>query len=146
MASLMRGLPILLTVLVALTAMVSSSPIPATSPNPNTLLGRMSAAIFADFPVNVIFLGGANQFGGWVPTDGSFHSTSDILCLDEPAGTTGACGIPTVDFIGVATGSGPCSFVGTNGFSATMQGNAGDGWYTVGPPQQIIMVACGSAS
>jgi hypothetical protein len=97
----------------------------------------------ADFPVNVVFLGGSNQYGGWVPVDAAWHSMADILCIDEPAGSTGACSIPTVDDIGVATGDGPCSFVGVNGFSATVSGASGSGWYSVGPPQQLLMAACG---
>ena len=88
-------------------------------------------------------LGGAQQFGMWVPPDGTWYDLCNIECLDLPAYATGPCCSPTIDNIGVAAGNGPCSFVGSDGFSAVVSGNSGTGYYTVGPPQSLVSAACG---
>jgi hypothetical protein len=67
---------------------------------------------------------------------------SSIICLDEPAYALGACDGPTIDMIGIASGTGPCSFVGINGWSATIPANA-EGYTVVGPPQRMVMAKCG---
>jgi hypothetical protein len=88
-------------------------------------------------------IGGSQSFGMWVPPDGTWYNLGNIQCLDEPAYAIGPCNSPTIDQIGVATGNGPCSFVGYNGWSATLSGAAGEGFQTVGPPQRIMQAACG---
>jgi hypothetical protein len=133
---------IVLLSILAVLQNASSSPVPAPIAVPASLQATKFASA-ADFPVNVIFVSGPAQFGMWVPRDGVFYSTASLTCLNMPAYTYGACSIPTVDQIGVVAGNGPCSFVGSNGFWNTIQGTAGEGFYTVGPPQVITYVSCG---
>lgn len=132
-------------VYLSLLSLSLSTPLPNTSPNWNNLKSRtpLTAAAFTDWPTNVIMLGGAQEFGMWIPHDGNWYDLSSIQCLDLPAYALGACDSPTIDNIGVAAGYGPCSFVGSNGFRITIPGVAGDGYYTVGPPQTIQLAACG---
>ncbi len=89
-------------------------------------------------------LGGSQSFGGYIPPDGTWYQLSTIDCLDLPAYAVGPCDSATIDQIGVAAGDGPCSFVGINGWSSTMSGAAGEGYMTVGPPQRIVLMKCGS--
>jgi hypothetical protein len=91
-------------------------------------------------------MGGSQSYGLWVPTDGSWYDLGNIECLGEPANAIGDCNDITVDQIGVVAGNGPCKFVGIAGYSATIPGNPGDGYYTVGPPQNIMSAACGPVS
>jgi hypothetical protein len=99
-----------------------------------------------DWPTNVVMLGGSQTYGAWIPPDGTWYYLSAITCLDMPAYATGPCDSPTIDQIGVASGNGPCSFVGINGWGATLSGEAGEGYETVGPPQRIVLGKCGSSS
>lgn len=122
--------------------LVFSTPVPAPVPEAEALKAT-SFNVATDFPVNIIFESGPAQFGMWVPHDGVFYPTWSLTCLNLPAYTYGACSIPTVDLIGVVAGNGPCSFVGSNGFWSTIAGVAGEGFYTVGPPQTITYIACG---
>ena len=103
----------------------------------------VSAAAFADWATNVVMLGGSQSYGMWVPPDGTWYDLGTITCLDLPAYAEGPCNSPTIDNIAVAVGNGPCSFVGSNGFEATLSGAAGSGYYTVGPPQTIVSAKCG---
>jgi hypothetical protein len=97
----------------------------------------------ADWPTNVILTAGDQFLGMLIPKDGNLHQLSEFRCLELPAYAVGPCNTPSVDLIGVAAGSGPCSFSGYDGFNQTLPGLAGDGFYTVGPPQALIQVACG---
>ena len=75
--------------------------------------------------------------------DGSWYDLGTIECLGTPANAVGDCNDITVDKIGVVAGDGPCSFSGISGWTTTMLGDAGDGWTTVGPPQNIMAAKCG---
>ena len=127
----------------------SANPIVRKSLNPQLIKARSPLtldAFAADadaWPTNVIFLGGSQSYGLWVPTDGTWYDLSNIECLGMPANAIGDCNDMTVNDIGVIAGNGPCRFVGMLGYSATIPGNAGDGYYTVGPPQNIMSAACG---
>ena len=125
--------------------MACANPLRAMSkrePDSSPLFSRepVSTSAFADWPVNVVFQGGSQSYGLWVPQDGAWYNLCDIQCLDLPAYATGACCYTTVDRIGVGSGYGPCSFVGANGWTATITGNSG--YYTVGPPQTLVSVSC----
>lgn len=130
----MRAIQLFAILIPALTV---ATPVPAPEPAP------VSADAFADFPVNVIMLAGAAQFGAWIPHDGIWRASSTMTCLNAGANSYGACSTPSYDHVGVVAGNGPCSFIGRNGFFATLQGNAGEGFATIAPPQQITWVACG---
>lgn len=129
-------------------AVVHSSPVPAHqlfSPTEPVLIPRspVSADAFADnWPTNVVMLGGSETYGMWVPQDGQWHDVGSINCLDDPAYNVVDCGTVTIDNIGVVNGYGPCTFVGSNGWSASLSGNSSAGYQTVGPPQTISMVWC----
>jgi hypothetical protein len=134
---------------VTLIALTAASPITNMSKriadyNPLVKREPVTATAFADWPTNVVMQGGSQSYGAWIPPDGSWYDLCDIMCLDLPAYATGPCCHTTVDRIGVAVGNGPCSFVGADGFSATLSGDAGSGYYTVGPPQTLISAACGT--
>ena len=92
----------------------------------------------ADWPTNVVLTAGDQSLGTLIPPDATLHQLAEFTCLELPAYAT-----PSVDLIGIAAGSGPCTFLGRDGFSQTLSGLAGEGFYTVGPPQALIQVACG---
>lgn len=87
--------------------------------------------------------GGSQTYGLWVPMDGTWYDLGSITCLGLPAYAEGPCDGVTIDQIGVVAGDGPCSFLGNDGYSATLPGDAGDGYFTVGPPQNIMSAKCG---
>ena len=97
----------------------------------------------ADWPTNVILTAGDQFLGTLIPQDGTLHQLAEFTCLELPAYAVGPCNTPSVDQIGIAVGSGPCTFLGRDGFSQILSGLAGEGFYTVGPPQALIQVACG---
>jgi len=129
----------------------SAGPMVRKSLNPNSLKARSPltndafAADAADWPTNVVFVGGSQTYGLWVPDDGAWYDLGNIECLGLPANAIGDCNSVTINQIGVVAGYGPCSFVGNAGYSATIAGNPGDGYYTVGPPQNIMSAACGTS-
>ena len=146
MSSILKSSMMVFTALFV--TITSATPLPGMSRriadyNPLTPRAPITAAAFSDWPTNVVMLGGSQQFGMWVPPDGTWYNLCKIQCLDLPAYATGPCCSPTIDNIGVAAGNGPCSFVGWNGFSATISGASGSGYYTVGPPQTLVSAACG---
>lgn len=96
-----------------------------------------------DWPTNVLFVGGSQTYGLWVPTDGVWYDLGTIVCLGLPAYALGDCDGIAVDQIGVIAGNGPCSFTGISGYTVTVPGNPGDGYTTVGPPQNILAAQCG---
>ncbi|KAK5050024.1 hypothetical protein LTR84_004144 [Exophiala bonariae] len=125
----------------------SATPIVRKSLNPKFLQARSplaTAAFASDWPTNVIMLGGSQSYGLYIPVDGTWYDFENIQCLGLPAYAIGDCNDITVDNIGVVAGNGPCSFVGNAGWAGTLQGNAGEGYYTVGPPQTIIRGKCGN--
>ena len=97
----------------------------------------------ADWPTNVILMAGDQLLGTLIPRDGTLHQLAEFTCLELPAYAVGPCNTLSVDLIGIAAGSGPCTFLGRDGFSQTLPGLAGEGFYTVGPPQALIQVTCG---
>ncbi|KAH0848411.1 hypothetical protein AYO21_05106 [Fonsecaea monophora] len=141
----------LLSVLItaSLLTTASATPVVRKSLNPKFLRTRSplsNAAFSEDWPTNVVMVGGSQTYGFWVPTDGTWYELGNIECLGLPAYAIGDCNDVTIDQIGVVAGYGPCSFVGNNGYSSTLDGDAGDGYYTVGPPQNIMAAACGPSS
>lgn len=125
----------------------SATPVVRKSLNPKYLQSRSplaTAAFATDWPTNVVMLGGSQSYGLWIPVDGTWYDFENIECLGLPAYAIGDCNDITVDNIGVVAGNGPCSFVGNAGWAGTIQGNAGEGYYTVGPPQTIIRGKCGN--
>jgi len=147
----MYSIAILVTWIATLLGIAFANPIVRKSLNPQRLKVRSPltndafAASADSWPTNVVFVGGSQSYGAWVPTDGSWYDLGNIECLGEPANAIGDCNDMTVNQIGVIAGYGPCSFVGYAGYSATLPGNPGDGYYTVGPPQNIMSAACGPA-
>lgn len=135
----------------ALISVTSANPIVRKSLNPRIFKARSPltndafAADASDWPTNVVMVGGSQTYGMWVPTDGAWYDLGNIECLGLPANAIGDCNDVTINQIGVVAGYGPCSFVGNAGYSATLPGNPGDGYYTVGPPQNIMSAACGPA-
>jgi len=97
-----------------------------------------------DWPTNVVMVGGDQTYGLWVPEDGNWYDMSTLTCLGVPADVEGPCNSITIDQIGVVAGYGPCSFAGADGYASTLDGDSGDGYYTVGPPQTISLAMCGS--
>lgn len=113
---------------------------------PGSLMARSpvsNEAFSTDWATNVVMVGGSQTYGMYVPEDGVWHDLGAIECLGIPANAIGPCNGITIDQIGVVAGYGPCSFVGNNGYSATLDGAAGEGYYTVGPPQNILSARCG---
>jgi hypothetical protein len=102
----------------------------------------ISASAMDAWPTNVIMLGGSETYGMWVPQDGEWHDVGDIMCLDVPAYNIVNCGSVTIDNVGVVEGYGPCTFIGSTGWSASVSGASGAGYKTVGPPQTISQVWC----
>jgi len=130
----------------SLLGIASANPIARNSLNPKLLKARSpltNDAFSENWPTNVVMVGGSQTYGMWVPTDGTWYDLGNIECLGLPAGAIGDCNGVTIDEIGVVAGYGPCSFVGNAGYSATLPGKPGDGYYTVGPPQNIMSAACG---
>jgi hypothetical protein len=143
----MTPLNILLTLLATLT-LTTSTPLRAPtlpiSPSTPRLHRRspVSATSFSssDWPTNIVMVGGAETYGMWIPQDGQWHETYLYDCLDVPAYNIVNCAGVTIDYIGVASGYGPCSLTGVSGWSATLDG--GSGYVTVGPPQLIVAAMC----
>lgn len=146
----MYSIALLVTLVATLLNIASTNPIVRKSLNPQLIKARSpltNDAFAADadaWPTNVIFLGGSQSYGLWVPPDGAWYDLGNIECLGMPANAIGDCNDVTIDHIGVIAGYGPCRFVGMLGYSATIPGNPGDGYYTVGPPQNIMSAACGA--
>ena len=124
---------------------VASTPVVRKSLNPSFLKVRspISNEAFSDWPTNVVMVGGSQTYGMWVPMDGTWYDLGSIQCLGLPAYAIGPCNSITIDQIGVVAGDGPCSFIGVSGYTVTMPGDAGDGYQTVGPPQEILSAKCG---
>ena len=130
---------LLVSWIATLPSMASAPPIVKKSLNLSLLNARspLTSAAFAtenDWPTNVVMEGGSQIYGMWIPTDCTWHDVGSIECLGLPAYAIGDCNDVTIDHIGVVAGNGPCTFVGNAGYSATIAGNAGDGYQTVGPP------------
>ncbi|KAJ9615049.1 hypothetical protein H2200_001123 [Cladophialophora chaetospira] len=144
----MYSIAILITWIATLLNLAFANPIVRKSLNPQLLKARssLSAEAFAaaadTWATNVVFVGGSQTYGGWVPPDCSWYDLGNIECLGLPANAIGDCNDMTVNQIGVIAGYGPCSFVGNAGYSATLAGKAGDGYQTVGPPQNIMSATC----
>lgn len=112
----------------------------------NKARSPVSASAFAaadDWPTNVVFTGGSQSYGLWVPPDGKWYDFENIQCLGTPAYAIGDCNDITIDQIGVVAGNGPCTFATSTGSYITVAGNPGDGFTTVGPPQRMLGAACG---
>jgi len=145
----MISISLLIVSIVSLLGLASATPIVRKSLNPKYIQARspLTAAAFStastDWPTNVVMVGGFQTYGMWVPTDGAWYDLGNIECLGVPADAIGDCNDITINEIGVVAGYGPCSFVGNAGYSSTLPGNPGDGYYTVGPPQNIMSAACG---
>ncbi|KIW12291.1 hypothetical protein PV08_09568 [Exophiala spinifera] len=137
-----------LCLILSLLDLTSATPIVRKSLNPNYLQKRYpvttsSFATDSEWPTNVLFLGATQTYGFWVPMDGSWYDLGGITCLGLPAYAEGPCNGMTINAVGVVAGDGPCSFLGNDGYSATLAGDAGDGWFAVAPPQNIISAKCG---
>ncbi|KAJ9622130.1 uncharacterized protein PV06_05800 [Exophiala oligosperma] len=129
--------------------LASASPVVRKSLNPKYVQKRSPvtasafAATDAEWPTNVLFTGASQTYGLWVPMDGAWYDLGGITCLGLPAYAEGPCNGVTINAVGVVAGDGPCSFLGNDGYSATLPGNAGDGWFAVAPPQNIMSAKCG---
>jgi len=147
----MYSIAILITWIATLLGIAAANPIVRKSLNPQLIKARSPltndafAADATSWPTNVVFIGGSQTYGAWVPTDGTWYNLGNIECLGLPANAIGDCNDMTVNQIGVIAGYGPCSFIGYAGYSATLAGAAGDGYSTVGPPQNIMSAKCGPA-
>lgn len=143
----MYTITLLFTFIISLLGLASANPVVRKSLNPALIRVRSADVAFSvdstDWPTNVVMLGGSQTYGMWVPTDGTWYDLGGITCLGIPAVATGACNDIVIDHIGVVAGNGPCSFVGLAGWSATLPGKSGDGYWTVGPPQNMMSAACG---
>lgn len=145
----MYPVAILVVCVATLLGLTLANPIIRKSLNPQLLKVRSpltsdAFAASADaWPTNVVMVGGSQTYGMWVPTDGAWYDLGNIECLGLPANAIGDCNDVSVNEIGVVAGYGPCRFVGNAGYSATIPGKPGDGYYTVGPPQNIMSAACG---
>ena len=95
----------------------------------------------ADWQANLFLTAGDQYLGTLIPRDGTLHQLAAFTCLELPAYAVGPCNTLSVDSIGIAAGSGLCTFLGRDGFSQTLSGLAGEGFYTVGTPQALIQVA-----
>ena len=95
----------------------------------------------ADWQTNTVMLGGSQSYGFYLPDDGNWHDLSEFQCLDLPAYAIGPCDSPTIDQIGLLAGQ-SCTFIGTDGWTATLSGAVGEGFSTVGPPQRVVMGKC----
>jgi hypothetical protein len=127
--------------------LASATPI-VKSLNPSFLKVRspLTDEAFAsdtDWPTNVVMVGASQTYGMWVPMDGTTYDLGQITCLGLPAYAEGPCNGVTIDQIGVVAGDGPCTFKGNDGYIETVPGVAGDGYYTVAPPQNIMFATCG---
>lgn len=144
--------PLTLLPLTLLVSIASASPLftrQSTSPAKPYILTRspVSADAFSsDWPTNIVMVGGAETYGMWIPQDGAWHDTSQYSCLDVPAYNVVNCAGVTIDYIGVASGYGPCTLTGITGWSATLSGNSGSGYTSVGPPQLIVGAQCALAA
>ncbi|KAL2444804.1 hypothetical protein ABEF95_017273 [Exophiala dermatitidis] len=134
----------------ALLSLTSASPVPVVrkSLNPKMIKIRspVSNTDFSssdDWPTNVVMIGGSQTYGMWVPADGTTYDLGTIECLGVPAYAIGDCNDITIDKIGVVVGYGPCKLTGNAGYSQVIEGAAGEGYQTVGPPQNILTAACG---
>ncbi|KAL6250688.1 hypothetical protein RBB50_002991 [Rhinocladiella similis] len=137
-----------LCLVLSLLDLASATPVVRKSLNPNRLRTRspVTASAFAtdtEWATNVLFLGASQTYGLWVPMDGSWYDLGGITCLGLPAYAEGPCNGVTINAVGVVAGDGPCSFLGNDGYSATLPGDAGDGWFPVAPPQNIMSAKCG---
>lgn len=131
-------------------SIISANPIVRKSFNPKMMKVRSPSPVsnsdFAssvDWPTNVVMVGGSQTYGLWVPADGTTYDLGKIECLGVPAYAIGDCNDITIDKIGVVAGFGPCKFTGNAGYSQVVEGAAGEGYQTVGPPQNILTAACG---
>eukprot|EP01099_Mayorella_cantabrigiensis_P006674 TRINITY_DN5651_c0_g1_i1.p1 TRINITY_DN5651_c0_g1~~TRINITY_DN5651_c0_g1_i1.p1 ORF type:complete len:146 (-),score=15.90 TRINITY_DN5651_c0_g1_i1:464-901(-) len=127
----------------------SATPMVRNGIFPSFLKARspISTSAFAaadDWPTNVVFTGGSQSYGLWVPPDGTWYDFENIQCLGTPAYAIGDCNDITIDQIGVVPGNGPCTFTTSAGSNIVVAGKAGDGFTTVGPPQRILGAVCGS--
>lgn len=140
MSSIFQSLSLALACLLTLT---SAAPQPL-SPSKPYMVRRspVTNAINPDWPTNVLMLGGAETYGMWVPQDGQWYDVSTINCLDMPAWNYVNCAGVTIGQIGVVSGYGPCTFIGISGWSASVSGDPGSGYTTVGPPQNIVWAWC----
>jgi hypothetical protein len=143
----------LLMTLFALRSLSLASPLAKRqepfSPSKPYLVRRspVSAEAFTDdWPTNIVMVGGAETYGMWIPQDGNWHDTSEYSCLDVPAYNVVNCAGVTIDYIGVASGYGPCTLNGISGWSATISGASGSGYTMVGPPQLIVAAKCAASS
>lgn len=130
-------------ILLFLTALTASTPLERRALSPRE---PVSAAALGDWPTNVVMVGGAETYGMWIPADGEWHSLSDIQCLDMPAYNILTCSAVTIDKVGVASGYGPCTLIGSSGWAATLSGDSGEGYTYVGPPQTLVLAQCAPAS
>ncbi|KAK4938162.1 hypothetical protein LTR10_021321 [Elasticomyces elasticus] len=134
--------------IISVSTLVAASPVVRKTLNPRRLKIRspLSDAVFdatSDWPTNVVMTGGSQTYGMWVPIDGTWYDLGSITCLGLPAYAEGPCDGMTIDQIGVVSGDGPCDFIGDDGYSVSIPGVAGGGYYTVGPPQNIMSAKCG---
>jgi hypothetical protein len=131
---------------VSLLGIASTTPVVRRSLNPKLIRIRSpitNEAFADDWPTNVVMIGGSQTYGMWIPTDGVVYDLGTIRCLGLPAYAIGDCNDMTVDKVGVVAGNGPCNFEGWSGWKETIQGVAGEGYYTVGPPQNMKSAQCG---
>ncbi|EXJ78053.1 hypothetical protein A1O3_09214 [Capronia epimyces CBS 606.96] len=140
--------PALLCFWLAFLGFASATPVVRKSLNPRKIKVRspVSDSDFSssgDWPTNVVMVGGSQTYGLWVPADGTTYDLENIECLGIPAYAIGDCSDITIDQIGVVAGYGPCNFTGSASYTQVIEGAAGDGYQTVGPPQNILTAACG---
>lgn len=120
-----------ITAIGAMVALATAAPLPLNA-------AELAAT---DFSINVAIVAGSSQMGMWVPTNGVFVSTASLTCLNIGASSYGACDSLVVNQIGALNGY-SCTFVGSDGWSASQTGTSSSGFLSVGPPQTIVSVAC----
>lgn len=121
--------------------LVAAYPIPVTHRSVNATLPVMLALRESSQIIPAVMLAGATQLAVQVPPDNSVHFASDTLCLDVAASAVGSCSLTNIDHI-AATAGFTCVFLGAAGWIGSQDGDNGNGWLKVGPPQPLAALTC----
>ncbi|KAL6240408.1 hypothetical protein RBB50_012690 [Rhinocladiella similis] len=90
---------------------------------------------------NTLFFAGTESLGFFLPQDGETYNLGSIECFEIPAVAVGECDGVSVSAIGIAQGTGPCTFYGFEGAVVTVIDDKGV--LPVAPPQGIQQATCG---
>ncbi|KIW35981.1 uncharacterized protein PV06_11701 [Exophiala oligosperma] len=90
---------------------------------------------------NAVFFAGTESLGFFLPQDGEIYNLGNIQCFEIPAVAVGECDGVSVSAVGIAQGTGPCTFYGFEGAVVTVADDKGA--LPVAPPQGIQQATCG---